>query len=189
MSKPLKGGANYADLRAVPDNFVAEIIAGELYASPRPSPPHAHAASVLGIELGGPFHRGRNGPGGWILLDEPELHFGDDVLVPDIAGWRRERMPSLPGAYFTLAPDWLCEVLSPTTERMDRTRKLAIYAQEAVSHVWLVDPLVETLEVLRLESQRWSLLAKHEGRAKLRAEPFEAIELELGALWAKRELV
>jgi Uma2 family endonuclease len=185
MSKPLKRGANYADLCAVPDNFVAELIAGELYATPRPSLPHAHAASVLGIELGGPFHRGRNGPGGWILLDEPELHFGEDVLVPDIAGWRRERLPTLPqGGFLTLAPDWLCEVLSPTTENIDRVKKLAIYAQQAVGHVWLVDPLLETLEVLRLESQRWTLLAKHEGRSKLRAEPFGAVELELGALWA-----
>ena len=184
MSKPLKRGANYADLCAVPDNFVAELIAGELYATPRPSLPHAHAASVLGIELGGPFHRGRNGPGGWILLDEPELHFGEDVLVPDIAGWRRERLPMLPsGGFLTLAPDWLCEVLSPTTEAIDRKKKLAIYAQQSVNYVWLVDPLHETLEVLRLESQRWSLLAKHEGQAKLRAEPFDAIELELGALW------
>ena len=185
MSKPLKRGANYADLCAVPDNFVAEIIAGELYASPRPSPPHAYAASALGMELGGPFHRGRNGPGGWILLDEPELHFGDDVLVPDLAGWRRERMPALPDtAYFTLAPDWLCEVLSPSTETIDRARKLAIYAAQGVGHVWLVNPLLETLEVLRLESGRWSLLATHEGHAKVRAEPFDAIELELGALWA-----
>jgi Uma2 family endonuclease len=186
MSKPLKRGANYADLRAVPDNFVAEIIAGQLYATPRPSVPHAHAASVLGIELGGPFHRGRNGPGGWVLLDEPELHLGEDVLVPDIAGWRRERLPTLPAAaYLTVAPDWLCEVMSPATEAIDRTRKLTLYAQQGVSHVWLVNPPLETLEVLRLESERWSLLAKHEGRAKLRAEPFDAIELELGALWLK----
>ena len=185
MSKPLKRGATYADLCAVPENFVAEIIAGELYATPRPAPLNAHAASVLAIELGGPFHRGRNGPGGWILLNEPELHFGADVLVPDIAGWRRERMPALPStAYCTLAPDWLCEVLSPSTETIDRTRKLAIYAAQGVGHVWLVNPLLETLEVLRLESHRWSLLATHEGRAKLRAQPFDALELELGALWA-----
>jgi Uma2 family endonuclease len=184
MSKPLKRGATYADLYAVPDNFVAEIIAGELYASPRPAVPHSHAASVLGIELGGPFHRGRNGPGGWVLLDEPELHFGDDVLVPDIAGWRRERLPTVPtAAYLTLAPDWLCEVLSPSTEMIDRKKKLSVYARECVGNVWLVDPLLETLEVRRLESQRWSLLAKHEGRASVRAEPFDAIELELGALW------
>jgi Uma2 family endonuclease len=184
MSNPLKRGATYADLCAVPENFVAEIIGGELYASPRPAIPHAHAASVLGMELGGPFHRGRNGPGGWVLLDEPELHFGDDVLVPDIAGWRRERMPTVPAAaHVTLAPDWLCEVLSPATEKIDRVKKLAVYGREGVGHVWLVNPVLETLEVLRLESQRWSLLAEHEGAARVRAEPFDAIELELGALW------
>lgn len=184
MSKPLKHNATYEDLCAVPENFVAEIIGGELYATPRPAIPHAHVASVLGMELGGPFHRGRNGPGGWVLLDEPELHFGKDVLVPDIAGWRRERMPTVPSsAHLTLAPDWLCEVLSPATEKIDRVKKLAIYAREGVSHVWLVNPVLETLEVLRLVSQRWCLLAEHEGEAGVRAEPFDAIELELGALW------
>lgn len=184
MSKPLKRGARYADLCAVPQNFVAEIIGGELYASPRPAIPHTHAASVLGMELGGPFHRGRNGPGGWVLLHEPELHLGEDVLVPDIASWRRERMPAVPAvAHLTLAPDWLCEVLSPATENIDRVKKLAVYAREGVGHVWLVNPALEMLEVLRLESQRWSLLAEHEGEARVRAEPFDAIELELGALW------
>jgi Uma2 family endonuclease len=184
MSTPLKQGATYADLCAVPDNYVAEIIAGELYATPRPSLLHAHSASVLGMVLGGPFHRGRDGPGGWVMLNEPELHFAADVLVPDIAGWRRERLPTVPAAAFmTLAPDWLCEVLSPSTETIDRTRKLAIYARQGVRHVWLVDPLLETLEVMRLESQRWALLATHEGRTMVRAEPFDAIELELGALW------
>jgi Uma2 family endonuclease len=119
-----------------------------------------------------------------VLLNEPELHFGEDVLVPDIAGWRRERLPMVPAtAYLTLAPDWLCEVLSPSSETIDRRQKLAVYAREGVSHVWLVDPLLETLEVLRLESQRWSVRAKHEGRANVRAEPFDAIELELAALW------
>lgn len=118
------------------------------------------------------------------MLNEPELHFGADVLVPDIAGWRRERMPTVPAtAHLTLAPDWLCEVLSPATEKIDRVKKLAIYAREGVGHVWLVSPALETLEVLRLESQRWSLLAEHEGQARVRAEPFHAIELELGALW------
>jgi len=188
MTQPLKRGAKYSDLCAVPDNFVAEIIAGALYATPRPAIPHAHAASVLGVELGGPFHRGRHGPGGWVLLDEPELHFGEDVLVPDIAGWRRERLPTVPAAaHMTLAPDWLCEVLSPSTETIDRTQKLAIYAQRGVRHVWLVNPLLETLEVLRLESQRWTLRAAHQGREAVRAEPFEAIELELGALWLEAQ--
>jgi Uma2 family endonuclease len=185
VTKPLKKDATYADLCAVPDNFVAEILEGELYAFPRPAMPHAHAASVLGGELSGPFHRGRNGPGGWLIINEPELHFGADVLVPDIAAWRRERLPALPHvAYLELAPDWLCEVLSPSTENVDRGKKLRIYAREGVGHVWLVNALLQTLEVLRLESRRWSLVATHDGGAIVRVEPFDAIELELGALWA-----
>src|SRR5262245_3834972 len=164
MAKALKNDATYADLCAVPDNFVAEILAGELYASPRPASPHGYAAGALLIELGGPFQKGAPGPGGWVFHPEPELHFGDDVVVPDIAAWRRERMPAVPsGAFIAMAPDWLCEVLSPSTETIDRRKKLPIYAREGVGHVWLLDPLQRTLEVLRLESRRWSLVANHEG--------------------------
>jgi len=184
MSRPLKKDATYADLCAVPESFVAEIIGGELYANPRPAFRHSHAASILGAKLSGPFHLGENGPGGWWLLDKPELHFEADVLVPDIAGWRRERMPAFPeAAYTTLAPDWVCEVLSPSTETIDRSKKLAIYAREGVRHAWLINPLFETLEVLRLESERWSWVALHEGRALVRAEPFDAVELALATLW------
>jgi Uma2 family endonuclease len=184
MTKPLKKDATYADLCEVPENFVAEILEGELYAFPRPASPHGRAASRLGVKLGGPFEDGENGPGGWWFIDEPELHFGADVVVPDVAGWRRERMPTVPSvAYFTLAPDWLCEVLSPSTKAIDRGKKLPIYAREGVGHVWLVDPLLQTLEVLRLESQRWSMVATHEADAQVRAEPFDAIELALRALW------
>ena len=184
MSEPLKKDATYADLCAVPENFVAEILGGDLYAFPRPASLHSFAASVLGAELMGPFHTGKNGPGGWWLLDEPELHFDADVLVPDIAGWRRERMPTFPDtAYITLAPDWVCEVLSPSTEKIDRGKKLAIYAREGVQHAWLLNPLLQTLEVWRLVSQRWSLVGAHAGGARVRAEPFDAIELPLDALW------
>jgi len=184
MSKALKKDATYADLYAVPDNFVAEILGGELYASPRPASPHGHAAGALFLALGGPFQNSENAPGGWWFHPEPELHFGADVVVPDIAGWRRERMPTVPNvAYFTLAPDWLCEVVSPSTEGIDRRKKLPIYARAGVRHMWLIDPLQRTLEVLRLESQRWSLVADHQGSASVRAEPFEAIELALRALW------
>ena len=180
--KPLKKGATYDDLRDVPDHYVAEMFDGELYATPRPALPHAHAATVLGVKLGGPFHR--HGPGGWVILDEPELHFGNDVLVPDLAGWRRERVPTLPAdAYMTLAPDWVCEVLSASTETLDRGKKLRIYARERVAHAWLIDPLRQTLEVLSLESGGWTQLDAHEGYMKVRAPPFDAIELELGALW------
>ena len=140
---------------------------------------------MLGFELGGPFHRGRHGPGGWWILVEPELHFGKNVLVPDLAGWRRTRLEALPATpYFTLAPDWVCEVLSPSTESIDRAKKLAIYARAEVAHAWLVNPILQTLEVLALASGRWTLSATHEGAALVRAEPFDAVELELGALWA-----
>jgi Uma2 family endonuclease len=181
-AKPLKTGATYDDLREVPDHFVAEMFDGELYATPRPAIPHTRAASVLGVKLGGPFDR--NGPGGWVFLDEPELHFGNDVLVPDLAGWRRERLPAVPAdAYMTLAPDWVCEVLSASTEALDRGKKLRVYAREGVAHAGLVDPLRQTLEVLSLESRKWTILDRHEGRLSVRAPPFAAIELELGALW------
>ena len=184
MSKALKKDATYADLCAVPDNFVAEILGGELYASPRPASPHSRAAGALFRTLGGAFEDGESGPGGWWFIIEPALHFGADVVVPDVAGWRRERMPTVPNvAYFTLAPDWLCEVLSPSTRAIDRRKKLPIYARERVGNVWLIDPLQQTLEVLRLEAQRWSLVATHEADAHARAEPFDAIELALRTLW------
>jgi Uma2 family endonuclease len=182
--KPLKKGATYDDLREVPEHFVAEMFDGELYASPRPALPHTRAASLLGAGLTGPFDRGLNGPGGWIILDESELHFGHDVLVPDIAAWRRSRLPNVPAdAYLTLAPDWICEVLSPSTETIDRTKKLHIYARVRVEHAWLLDPLRQTLEVLSLRGASWAPVATHEGRAKVRAAPFDAIEIDLGSLW------
>lgn len=163
---------------------MAEILDGELHATPRPAPRHADAASGLGGALRGPFDRGRGGPGGWRILAEPELHLGADVLVPDLAGWRRERLPVLPDtAYFPLAPDWICEVVSPSTAALDRVAKLSIYARERVTHAWLVDPLARTLEVLRLENGRWTIVSTWSGLAAVRAEPFDAIDLELSLLW------
>jgi Uma2 family endonuclease len=177
--------ATYEDVLAAPENLVAELIYGVLHTHPRPASPHAVAATALGEELGPPFKRGRGGPGGWILLDEPELHLGEHVLVPDLGGWRRERMPKVANVpYFTLPPDWICEVLSKSTVKVDKSEKLPIYAEHRVTHAWLVDPIVRTLEVLRLESGRWSILATHKDAARVRAEPFDAIELDLGILWA-----
>ena len=136
----------------------------------------------------GPFDRGRGGPGGWWILAEPELHLGPDVLVPDLAGWRRTRMPAIPDtAFFALAPDWVCETLSPSTERIDRGKKLAIYARESMSHVWLVNPIAETLEAYRLEQGRWLLLETYAGDVNARIVPFDAIELELWRLWGRSE--
>lgn len=180
------GRATYEDLLRVPAHLVAEIINGELVTSPRPASLHALAASSIGGELYGPFHRGRGGPGGWVILDEPELHLHAHVLVPDLAGWRRERMPQVPDASaFELAPDWVCEVLSPSTAVVDRVQKVPIYAQAGVGHVWLVDPVLQTVEALRLEAGGYRLLGTWTGDAKVRLEPFEAFELELSALWSK----
>lgn len=180
--KPLKKQATYADLRDVPEHFVAEMFDGELYATPRPAMPHAYASSVLMQKLGS-FHR--SGPGGWLIVFEPELHFGNDVLVPDIAGWRRERLPTLPAvAFMTLAPNWVCEVLSPSTERIDRGKKLQRYARESVAHVWLLNPVQQSLEVLALDNGRWVSQGRHEGVALVRAAPFDSLELELDAFWS-----
>jgi len=176
--------ATYQDVIDAPEHLVAEIVAGDLYTSPRPAAPHTQAASVLGMDIGGPFHRGRGGPGGWIILYEPELHLGGDVLVPDLAGWRRERMPAVPEtAHFELAPDWVCEVLSPSTALLDRRRKLPAYSREQVRHVWLVDPCARSVEVFRLDGDSYRLVAVHGETDVARLEPFEAISLELGALW------
>jgi Uma2 family endonuclease len=176
--------ATYDDLRRLPDDVLGQIVDGELVASPRPGFAHVHAASVLGIDLGGPFGRGRGGPGGWWILDEPELHLDSDVLVPDLAGWRRERLPSLPqGAFTKIAPDWVCEILSPSTVGVDRIKKLPIYARHNVKHAWLIDPVAHTLEVLRREGAHWFILATHGNTERVRAEPFESVEIELGALW------
>jgi Uma2 family endonuclease len=184
MAPPTKSRATYEDLLLVPENKVAEIIDGELHVSPRPASRHALAASGLANSLGPPFHDGRGGPGGWWILFEPELHLGEDVLVPDLAGWRRERMPKFPDApAFTIAPDWVCEVVSPATEGIDRARKMPTYARVGPSHLWLVNPLARTLEVYRICEGRSVLLGTHEGEATVRAAPFDAVELDLGRLW------
>ena len=182
--------ATYQDVLDAPAHKVAEIIDGVLHLGPRRAKPEALAASALGGELTPPFRRGRGGPGGWFLLDQPEVHLDADVLVPDLAGWRYERMPVLltDEPYFVLAPDWICEVLSPSTAKLDRAGKLPVYARAEVRHAWLVDPVLRTLEVLRLERGRWVLLDTYRDDACVRAEPFEVFELELYALWAGVQL-
>ena len=185
MADPVRRKATYEDVLAAPKHLIAEIIDGDLSLQPRPAGRHAAVASALGEELGPPFKRGRGAPGGWIILDEPELHLSSDILVPDLAGWRRERLPRVGDeAYFELRPDWVCEVLSPSTEKQDRTAKLSIYAREDVPNAWLVNPVQRTLEVLRLTSEGWLTLAVHHDDQRVRAEPFDAVELDLGVLWA-----
>jgi Uma2 family endonuclease len=186
MSAPVKSDDVYQQFLAVPEYKVAEIIQGKVITHPRPASAHAQAAIALSGELFGPFSRGKAGPGGWVILGEPELHLAQDILVPDLAGWRRERMPQRPDvAAFDLPPDWVCEVLSPSTAATDRSDKLPIYACHQVMHAWLIDPLARTLEIFRLTQQQWLLLNIYRDEAEIRAEPFEAIELDLSTLWAR----
>jgi Uma2 family endonuclease len=185
MAEPKPRRATYQDVLDAPEHQVAEIVNGALFLSPRPALAHAAVSSALGGELGPPFSRGRGGPGGWIMLDEPELHLDADILVPDLGGWRRERLPGIDAAaaYFTLPPDWVCEVLSPSTEQIDRALKLPLYAAAGVNHAWLIHPRNRTLEVLRLHDGMWLVVAVHRENERVRAEPFDAIELDMSVLW------
>lgn len=181
-----KKSATYDDVLRAPDHLIAEILEGELFTSPRPAWRHAVAHTNLIPILHGPFYRGLGGPGGWWILLEPELHLNEptDVIVPDLAGWRVERMPTPPDDHrFRVVPDWVCEVLSPSTERLDRTRKLRIYARAGVKHVWLLNAVERTLETYRLERAAWTLAGVHADQETARIEPFGAIEIGLKDLW------
>jgi Uma2 family endonuclease len=182
---PVYKPATYEDLFALPPHRVGEIVNGTLYSHPRPASKHALSSSMLGVNLGSRFHQGNDGPGGWWILFEPELHLGDDILVPDLAGWRRERMPIYPdAAWFDLAPDWVCEVLSPSTARLDRVQKMPIYADEGIPHLWLIDPVLRTLEAYENQHGRWTLIASHADQEQVRVVPFDAVAFDLGGLWA-----
>jgi Uma2 family endonuclease len=184
MLQPKTPPATYADLEALPPHVVGEILFGVLHSHPRPSPRHAMATAELQTELGAPFGRGKGGPGGWIFLTEPELHLEANVVVPDIAGWRRERLPRLPEtAWLETAPDWVCEVLSPATQRIDRTDKLSAYAAAGVGHAWYVDPTARTLEVFKLVGDKWLLAATFKDADAVCAPPFEAHTFSLAVLW------
>jgi Uma2 family endonuclease len=186
MQEHVKHRATYQDLLAAPRHVVAEIIGGRLVTHPRPGPRHTVAASRLGRILGRSFDwEGSDGPGGWWLLDEPELHLDDDILVPDLAGWRIERMPRLPEtAWFELPPDWLCEVLSPTTARQVKGEKRDIYATHGVGHLWHIDPATRLLESFALGDGKWVLLETYRDAEAVAAPPFEAAIFPLGLLWA-----
>ncbi len=194
VSKFQKTGANadlpqatYQDVLNAPRHKVAEIIDGVLYTTPRPEVRHALAGSRLGSRISMSFDFGEGGPGGWWILNEPELHFGEDIVVPDIAGWRCERMREVPDtAYLTLAPDWVCEVLSPLTRKIDVGRKREIYARENVGYLWLVDPDVPSLEAFELCGTQWMLIDTLFGDAPVSLPPFEQISFDLGDLWLPR---
>ena len=190
MSAPAQRLATYADLFDLPEHLIGEILHGQLITQPRPAPRHAFSASGIGAELTNPFQRGRGGPGGWWILDEPELHLGPHILVPDLAGWRRERLPVFPEtAYFELAPNWVCEVLSPGTARVDRVVKMPIYATQGVAWLWLLDPDLRTLEVFRLLEGRWLLEQTAQQDDEVAAPPFAEHRFSLGDLWVPSESV
>ena len=176
--------ATYEDVLKAPETKIAEILDGELFLSPMLAPRVGIVHMELLCAIGRPFDDARHGPGGWRIISKPEIHLGEHVVVPDLCGWRREDMPTIPDAdYFSDPPGWVCELLAPPTERFDRSRKLRIYAEAGVPHAWLVKPSDRTLEVLRLRDGAWTIVGVWEDAAVVRAEPFEAIELELGRLW------
>ena len=176
--------ATYQDVLDAPPNMVAELVNGALHLQPRPASRHGLASSRLGMEVGGPFDRGRGGPGGWWIVDEPELHLGQDVLVPDLAGWRHERMPEFPDtAAFDLAPDWICEVLSPSTRQFDLVEKRQVYGKTGVGHLWFVDPAARTLEAFSNDAGNWTLISALKDDDPVSVPPFDAIEFPLSALW------
>ena len=178
------GRATYRDVLNAPPHMVAEVVEGALHLQPRPASRHALAGSSLSGELVSPFQRGRGGPGGWWILYEPELHFGEDILVPDFAGWRRERMPDYPDTpYFTLAPDWVCEILSPSTRKLDLEGKRPIYTREGVGHLWFVDPAARTLEAFVPHEGAWTPAGRAQNDDPVSFPPFEAVTFCLDALW------
>jgi len=176
--------ATYQDVLDAPEHMVAEIASGRLHLHPRPAMRHSRASFRMAGQLDGPFQGGPDNPGGWHFGVEPELHFGDDVLVPDLAGWRRERMPTYPDtAFATLAPDWVCEILSASTRRFDVTEKRALYAANGVAHLWMLDPEARTLETFRLAPEGWVVGAAFKEGDEVRAAPFETLGFPLSALW------
>jgi Uma2 family endonuclease len=184
MSEPAKKKATYDELCGAPDNMVAEIVDGELILTPMPARKHGYATTTLIGEILPPYHRGRGGPGGWIFIAEPEIMLGEDIFVPDIAGWRAERFIWEEGQNpVSVTPGWICEVLSQSTFRLDRVKKMPKYAAYGVGYLWFIDPGHKTLEIYRLESSRWFMLGAFGGAEKVRGEPFQEIEIDLGDIW------
>jgi Uma2 family endonuclease len=177
----------YDDLQQVPEHLIAEIVDGKLVTRSRPAARNAAATSSLIADIHTTFGRkSGGGPGGWVILFGSELHIVGQVLVPDIAGWRRERMPEIPDvAFVELAPDWVCEISSPSTAAIDRTRKRYHYGHAGVGHMWMLDPGPATLEVYRRDGDNWQLALSAAGDVQVRAQPFEAVGIDLAEVWAR----
>ena len=176
--------ATYQDVLDAPEHRVAEIVDGTLHVSPRPPTLAALAKTRLSAGLGRAFDRGRDGPGGWRIMHEPELHLGEDILVPDVAGWRRERLPRIPETWdAVVAPDWVCETVADSTRDLDLNAKRPVYAREGIPHLWLVDPTDRTLEAFELHDGQWFLIASAKDDEPVSIRPFDAITFCLGNLW------
>ena len=176
--------ATRAELDELPDDVEGEIIKGRLHVMPKPRPRHVNIAGLIGMLVGPPFQLGVNGPGGWWILVEPGIELPEAAEIgPDVAGWRRERLPELPENPISVVPDWVCEVLSPTTRRHDMSVKRPFYAKVGVRWMWIVDPEPQLLTVSRLYDGRWSEMATFAGEVRVRAEPFEGVELDLSTWW------
>lgn len=190
MGEPARKNATYDDLFDIPENKTGEIINGELIVTPRPSRNHVFTATALGGQVTPPYQFGRGaGPGGWIILIEPEVKLGADILVPDLAGWKTKRFPEGEDHnWISVPPDWVCEILSPSTLRVDKIKKMPIYSRGGVLHLWLIDPGARTLDVYRLESGNWLVAGAYVEDDKVRSEPFQEIEIDLKSLWLEEHL-
>jgi Uma2 family endonuclease len=191
MASPQRKLATYADLLALPVDTRAEILSGDVILSPAPLPRHSKAQGSARRFLGGPFDDddGHGGPGGWWIFVEVDVMLGPhDVVRPDLAGWRRDRL-SQPGLKrpIDVVPDWVCEVLSPSTAARDRITKRRLYAQAGIPFYWLIDPELRAVEALALRDGVWVELGVFDDTATTRIAPFEAIELEIGRLFLPRE--
>ena len=185
---PLGRLATRDDLDALPAHIKGEILNGVLYTMPRPRPWHQLIGGTVYSGLAAPYGRGVGGPGGWWILPEPGIELlGSEEFAPDVAAWRKERMPELPiDETISLVPDWLCEVHSPSTRKYDRTKKRDFYAHIGVPHLWLLDPLNQELTALQLVDGRWSELGVYIGDERVRVEPFPLVEFNLVELWPPR---
>lgn len=184
MAARMKTGATYEDLVRLPENLIGELIDGELYASPRPTGPHGRVASALTALISSRYDLGIDGPSGWWIIFEPELHLGGNAMVPDLAGWRRERMPTVPKSHkFTIVPDWVCETLSTSNATYDRKIKMPGYARRGVPWAWITDPQRRTVEVLKLVDGRWARIAIYDESDVFAAEPFPLAEIDLPRIW------
>jgi Uma2 family endonuclease len=184
MPNPASKSATYADIEALPAHLIGEIINGTLVTQPRPVRRHTGAATALGALVPGAYQFGIGGPGGWVFANEAELHLGPHVLVADIAGWKMERMTESPEEpYFHIAPDWVFEAMSPSTEKYDRNEKRTIYAHHGVGYLWYLDPRLKMLETFQKAEKQWLLTGTFTDDANVCAPPFEDLTFSLGKLW------